>query len=149
MCFGGRLLRGNRTQKAYGSYRPRFKLDANVLRVPIVPGCDPRQAYGDLVGRGVRGIVLEVFGVGNMPDGDGHGWLPWLRSQRTKGLQVYLASQCVRGTLQPELYRSGSIAAKMGVQSGPQMSPECAVVKLMQCLCYPDLPLTVPLAGEM
>lgn len=83
-----------RCAQAYGSYRPRFKLDANVLRVPIVPGCDPRQAYGDLVGRGVRGIVLEVFGVGNMPDGDGHGWLPWLRSQRTKGLQVSACALC-------------------------------------------------------
>ena len=45
--------------------------------------------------------------------------------------------------------RSGSIAIKLGVEAGPQMSPECAVCKMMQCLRYPDLPLTVPLAGEM
>lgn len=38
-----------------GVYRPRFRLDPNVMRVPIVPGCDPRLAYGDLAGRGVRG----------------------------------------------------------------------------------------------
>jgi hypothetical protein len=30
------------------------------VAVPIVPGCDPRVAYGDLYGRGVRGIVLEA-----------------------------------------------------------------------------------------
>jgi len=36
-------------------YRPRFRLDTAVIRVPIVPGCDPRAAYGDLAGRGVRG----------------------------------------------------------------------------------------------
>jgi L-asparaginase/Glu-tRNA(Gln) amidotransferase subunit D len=36
------------------------------MRVPIVPGADPREGYGDLYGRGVRGIVLEAFGVGNM-----------------------------------------------------------------------------------
>ena len=70
------------------AYRPRFNLDPGVLRVPIVPGVDPRQAYGDLTGRGVHGIVLEAFGVGNMPDSPAHGWLPWLRSQRSKGLQV-------------------------------------------------------------
>ena len=74
--------------QAQGTYRPRFKLDARVLRVPIVPGCDPKKAYGDLAGRGVRGIVLEAFGVGNMPDAKSHGWLPWLRTQRSKGLQV-------------------------------------------------------------
>ena len=38
-------------------YRPRFRLDTAVVRVPIVPGCDPRMAYGDLAGRGVRGVL--------------------------------------------------------------------------------------------
>lgn len=53
-----------------------------------MPGSDPRVAYGNLVGRGVRGIILESFGVGNMPDTPEHGWLPWLKDQRKKGLQV-------------------------------------------------------------
>ena len=41
-----------------------------------MPGCDPRTAYGDLYGRGVRGIVLEAFGTGNMPDTPSHGCAP-------------------------------------------------------------------------
>jgi hypothetical protein len=32
--------------------------------------------------------------------------------------QVYLASQCTGGPLHPELYRSGSVALKMGVGQG-------------------------------
>lgn len=80
-----------------GVYRPRFKLETNVIRIPVVPGCDPRIAYGDLYARGVRGAVLESFGVGNMPDQRGAGWLEWLRSQRKEGLEVYLASQCLTG----------------------------------------------------
>lgn len=63
--------------------------------------------------------------------------------------QVYLSSQCTEGTLNPELYRSGQVALSMGVEAGPRMTPECAVVKMMQCLRYPDIPLGVPLAGEM
>ena len=50
---------------------PKFgtwALPMTIRRVPIVPGCDPRVAYGDLYARGVRGIVLEAFGLGNMPD---------------------------------------------------------------------------------
>lgn len=54
----------------------------------MVPGSDPRTAYGDLYGRGVRGVVLEAFGVGNLPDQSGDGWLPWLKDQTAKGLQV-------------------------------------------------------------
>jgi L-asparaginase type I len=183
ICFGGKLMRGNRTRKTHSSvyaafdspmyehlaglgvevewnhtallessndvYQPRFKLNTNVIRVPIVPGIDPRKAYGDLYGRGVRGIVLEVFGVGNMPDNPAHGWLPWLKQQRKKGLFVYLCSQCNAGKLHPELYRSGSVALNMGVESGKQMTPECAVVKMMFCLEYKDIPLSQPIAGEL
>ncbi len=68
---------------------------------------------------------------------------------RAVELQVYLSSQCTEGTLNPELYRSGQVALSMGVEAGPRMTPECAVVKMMQCLRYPAIPLGVPLAGEM
>ena len=183
ICFGGKLMRGNRTRKVHSSvyqafdspmyphlaelgvevewnhsylleatndvYQPRFKLNTNVIRVPIVPGVDPRRAYGDLYERGVRGVVLEAFGVGNMPDNPSHGWLPWLKQQRKKGLQLYLCSQCSAGNLHPELYRSGSVALNMGVESGRQMTPECAVIKMMFCLEYKDIPMSQPIAGEL
>ncbi len=45
--------------------------------------------------------------------------------------QVYLASQCHLGPLHPEIYRSGALAKEMGVEAGPQMTPEAAVVKMM------------------
>ncbi|KAI8463151.1 MAG: Asparaginase/glutaminase [Monoraphidium minutum] len=182
ICFGGKLMRGNRAQKvdsssyqafdspgypplatlgigvdwnhkfllqSEGSYRPRFKLDPSVIRIPIVPGSDPRKCYGDLMERGVKGVVLESFGVGNMPDSVAQGWLPWLRDQTKKGLKVCLTSQCARGDLKPELYRAGHAALQLGVEAGPQMTSECAVTKLMVCLAHPDLPLAVPLAGEL
>lgn len=49
------------TAQDMGVYRPRFKLNPHVLRVPIVPGSDPRVMLGDCAARGVRGIVLEVI----------------------------------------------------------------------------------------
>lgn len=181
ICFGGKLLRGNRAQKINsttyqafdtpahpplallgvdiewnrnsllhpeGVYRPRFNLDPRIARVPVIPGIDPKIVYGDLYDRGVRGIILEAFGVGNLPD-EKCGWLPWLRGQRKKGMQVYMRSQSSLGPLAPQLYKSGSAALKIGVESGPQMTPECASVKMMLCLKYPDLPMGMPLAGEM
>lgn len=182
ICFGGKLLRGNRSQKINsttyqafdspshpplailgvdiewnrnsllhlegGVYRPRLNLNPRVMRVTVIPGCDPRIAYGDLYSRGARGVILEAFGVGNLPD-KRDGWLPWLREQRKKGMHVYMRSQSSLGPLAPHLYRSGSAALKMGVEAGPQMTPECAVVKMMLCLQYPDIPMGTPLAGEM
>lgn len=180
ICFGGRLIRGNRSQKinstnyqafdslsyphlakigidiewnefallkTQGVYNPQFSLETRVMRLPVVPGCDPRIAYGDLYGRGIRGIVLEAFGVGNLPDKK-DGWLPWIKSQRRKGLHIYLRSQSSLGPLAPQLYRSGSAAMKMGVETGPQMTPECACAKMMLCL-KTNLPMGMPLAGEI
>ena len=72
-----------------------------------------------------------------------------MHTRRWPPSQVYLASQCTTGPLHPELYRSGSVALRMGVEAGPQMTPEASVCKMMLCLSYPDLPLGVPLAGEM
>ena len=32
------------TLQVAGTYRPRFRLDSRVIRVPVIPGCDPRTA---------------------------------------------------------------------------------------------------------
>jgi hypothetical protein len=40
--------------KSQFTHSNRFKLNSAVIRVPIVPGSDPRMCYGDLVERGVR-----------------------------------------------------------------------------------------------
>ena len=103
-----------------------------VLRVPVVPGSDPRVCYGNLVERGVRGIVLEAFGKGNIPDVDEAGWLPWLKDMRRQGLTIHLTTQCRGGSLQPDLYRSGKAALEMGITATSNITtPETAVVKLM------------------
>ena len=139
----------NALWKDPGVYRPRFKLENNVIRVPVVPGLDPRVGYGDLYGRGVKGACLESFGVGNMPDTKSAGWMDWLKEQRKKGLEVYLASQCTTGPLNPELYRSGSTALAFGAKATRRMTVESAVTKLMLCLAHVDLHLSYPLAGEL
>lgn len=54
-----------------------------------------------------------------------------------QGVLVYLGSQCTVGHLDPHLYKSGSAALKLGVESGhSQMTSEAAVVKVggaVQC----------------
>ena len=47
-----------------------------------------------------------------------------------QGVKVYLSSQCASGDLQPELYRAGSAALGMGVEGGPQMTPEVLLLVL-------------------
>lgn len=131
-----------------GVYTPRFNLETRVMRVPVVPGGDPRVLYGAIADRGVAGVVLESFGLGNLPDTVDAGWLTWIAAQRAAGVRVMLQSQCVAGALDPGLYRSGSAALGIGAETSARMTPEAAVVKLMFALQYPDIAVGVPLAGE-
>ncbi|OUS46332.1 L-asparaginase I [Ostreococcus tauri] len=177
ICFNGKLLRGNRAQKtsatvyaAFSSpsypalarlgvgvdwnharllprqeqYTPRFDVNPNVIRVPVIPGLDIAAAYGDVYERGVRGIVLEAFGVGNFPS----SLIPWLTEQTAKGLRVHLSTQCQSGELRPELYAAGLGALAVGARSGPVMTIECSVVKMMLCLANPGFDLDRSVAGE-
>jgi L-asparaginase len=185
ICFGGKLLRGNRATKAHsahyaafespshpplavlgvdvewdrsallvpqGSYAPRFRLEPRVVRMPVVPGLDPHVAFGsgsEVAARGVRGVVLEAFGVGNIPDREEQGWTRFLRELSDAGVLVCLSSQCSRGPLRPDAYAAGVTALALErVCTGPP-SAEAAVVKTMLCCAHPDLPLGVPLAGEV
>jgi L-asparaginase len=182
ICFGGLLLRGNRSQKTHSSayrafssptypelaklgvdvkfneelllpfqpvYAPKFDLVPLVMRIPVVPGLDPYLAYGSIAERGIRGVVLEVFGVGNCDDRESAGWLPWLRDMRSAGIQFFLTSQCEQGYLAPQNYRSGTAAMMLGAESSSLMTPEAATVKLMHFLAYPLDCLKEPLAGEL
>mmetsp|Transcript_5381 Transcript_5381/g.18100 ORF Transcript_5381/g.18100 Transcript_5381/m.18100 type:complete len:121 (+) Transcript_5381:56-418(+) len=119
-------------------------MNTNVIRVPIVPGVNAHQAYGDLYGRGVRGIILEAFGVGNFPA----AWLEFLTEQAERGLRIYLSTQCESGDLHPELYASGQGALNLGAKSGPLMTPECAVVKMMLALEHESVDLNKTVVGE-
>lgn len=130
-------------------YCPRFDLKASVMRIPVVPGLDPYMAYGSVAERGVEGVVLEVFGVGNCDDRESAGWIPWLRDMRAAGVAFFLTSQCEQGYLSPQRYRSGSAAIMLGAASSSPMTPEAATVKLMIALADDSVILNEPIAGEV
>ena len=118
------------------------------MRVPIVPGGDPHLLYGDVSARAVKAILVEAFGLCNLPDTPEAGFITWIAQQRAAGVRVLLTSQCSAGDLDPGLYRSGAAALGIGAETSGRMTPEAAVTKLMLCLKYPDIPVGVPLAGE-
>ena len=66
--------------------------------------------------------------------------------QITVIVTLIYCSAC-RCTIVP--FQAGQLAADLGVEAGPHMTPECAVVKMMFCLAHPDIPLGIPIAGEL
>lgn len=130
-------------------YTPRFQLDKSVVRIPVVPGLCPESAFGDLSTRGVRGMVVEAFGLGNVPVNNGTRWLEWLGHMQAKGVLVYIGSQCMKGPLNTTLYKNGVGFVDVKLQSSKRMTAETAMVKLMLCLASPEIDVHSPLAGEL
>lgn len=114
-----------------GSLRPLDeRLDARVLAVRLFPGLDPRLVIG-AIRTGVRGLVLEAYGTGNLPSLSGSSLMPAIEEARARDVPVVVVSQCPRGHVELLRYEGGAAAARAGAIDGGDMTVEAAVAKLM------------------
>ena len=162
LCFGGRLLRGNRSTKysadgltAFSSPnyptlaeigisiryhesallpRPGGKLRLQKLEsVPIgvlkvFPGIQ-FELFESIMTETLRGIVLETFGTGNIPEGNG-ALLPIISRAFHNGTVVTVCSQCPQGSVSLGAYEVSSALKRAGAVSGHDLTTEAAVAKL-------------------
>lgn len=132
-----------------GAFRLLKGLDISVALVKIYPGfrVDALNFYID---NGYRGIVLESYGSGNVPDSF-RPLIPAIERANEQGIVIIIVSQCVMGHADLSLYHLGRVALKAGAISGLDMTPETALVKLMWALGNFDDPrgvITSEIAGE-
>lgn len=76
-----------------------------------------------------RGVVLETFGSGNIPD-DGGALSGMADGEGGEKPVVVVCSQCAQGTVDLSAYAAGSSLRKIGALSGKDMTTEAAVAKL-------------------
>lgn len=105
------------------------RLEPRVLAVRVFPGIDPSLVRG-AVRAGVRGLVLEAYGTGNLPHLGG-SLIPALEEARERGVPVLVVSQCLRGFVNMSAYAGGAEAKGAGAISGGDMTVEAAIAKLM------------------
>ena len=162
LCFGGLLLRGNRTTKisadglvAFASpnypalaeigisiryHRPALlpKPEGNLHlqnleSIPIgvlkvFPGIQ-FELFESIMTETLRGIVLETFGAGNIPEGSG-ALLPIIQKAFMNGTVVTVCSQCAQGTVSLGTYETSNALMRAGAVSGHDLTTEAAVTKL-------------------
>jgi L-asparaginase len=102
------------------------RLEPRVLPVRVVPGLDPLLVRG-AIRAGVKGLVLEGYGTGNVPQ----TLLPALEEAKARNVPVVVVSQCLRGFVDLGRYESGVMAAEAGAISAKDLTVEAAVAKLM------------------
>jgi L-asparaginase len=108
------------------------RLEPSVLAVRTFPGLDPRLLLGAL-DVGVRGLVLEAFGAGNIPRLEG-SLVPVLEEARERDVPTVIVSQCPRGRVELGRYEGGAAAQVAGAIGAGTLTPEAAVTKLMIAL---------------
>jgi L-asparaginase len=112
------------------------RIEPRVLAVRTFPGLDPKLLLGALAS-GVRGIVLEAFGSGNVPHLE-RSLVPVFEQARATDVPVVIVSQCARGAVDLESYGGAIAAAAAGAISGGDMTSEGALTKLMIALGRAD-----------
>jgi len=116
--------------RAAGAFDPR--IDPHVLCVRVFPGLNPALIEHAL-DSGVHGIVLEAYGIGNVP-AQQSSLVPVIAKATAMQVPVVIVSQCPRGGVDLHKYAGSSAAADAGAISGGDMTTEAALTKLMVLL---------------
>ena len=105
-----------------------FSDDLAIAVLKIFPGIQ-FQLFESIMTDQLKGLVLEAFGVGNVPQYEAE-MLPLIRRAAENGTVITVCTQCLRGTVQLGTYAASSSLRAAGAVSGHDMTVEAAVTKL-------------------
>lgn len=114
--------------------RPITELGVACMRV--FPGLTAQTLDGFLRPP-LRGVVLETYGTGNVPD-DRPEFIEVLRAANERGIVVVNCTQCARGAVTDD-YVGGRALRDAGVVPGADLTPEAALTKLGYLLSRDNL----------
>ena len=112
-----------------GEFTIDTALEPKVAVVKLIPGTTP-DILGFYLAKGYKGLVIEGFGAGGVPNGD-NNWLPKLEQVLQAGVTVVCATQCLYDGVHLDTYPMGILAERLGAKSAELDTLETTVVKLM------------------
>lgn len=147
---GGKITVFGEVRKRGGSLDVKPAFDEDVVLIKSFPGV-PGDLFDPIIHRGFHGIVLEGTGLGHVPT----SLFNQVKRATEAGMVVVMASQCIQGRINMNVYSTGRELLKLGVIPAEDMLPETALVKLMWVLGQTTDPKRVRemflqnMAGEM
>jgi L-asparaginase len=113
---------------------PFFKVRSNycdkVFLLKITPGLKP-DIIDYLVEKGYKGIILESYGLGGLPDSKENNFIEKCKDAIEKGVKVIVLSQCTYDGIDLSIYETGMKTKEMGIINMPLATKEYAYTRLM------------------
>lgn len=112
----------------HGKYVRRTEMIRNserIANITVTPYTNA-SVFDDVRRSGVRGVVIEGYGLGGIPE----RLLPKIAALTADGVKVVLISQCLCGGVSMDVYEVGRRAVSAGVSGGGGMTLEAALARL-------------------
>jgi L-asparaginase len=108
-------------------FQPDFA--GGVVQMSLIPGLEPEILLSVLKSQSCKGIILQSFGAGNVPNAPPYSFLDIVGEVRKKGIPLIITSQFPANATLHTAYEPGKQAIDAGAIPTGNMTASCAVAK--------------------
>ena len=119
-------------RKPSAAFSFKSGLSADVALLKVFPGFSAKVFQSVFDNQYLKGLVLETYGTGNIPQ-DKH-LIAGLQRLSERGVHVMVVTQCVKGSVELGRYATSTDLKALDVCSGHDITSEAAVTKMMHVL---------------
>jgi L-asparaginase type I len=132
----GNLAKRSKDKKGEIDFKPNFA--TNIVQVSLIPGLESKLLFKLLDGVECKGVVLQSFGAGNVPNEQPYSLTDFIKESTRQGTPVLITSQFPANATLHTAYEPGRDAIMAGAIPTGNMTSACATAKFRWVLAQVD-----------